>query len=92
MWVVRNCDADICQPLTLHRSVVEEGQRRPPWAAAVLQLEAAQQSAFDSPSAVAEAALTCVYTWRGVTDFDLLGGMLAAAAAAMQVLARFPAK
>lgn len=65
--------------------MIEEGQRRLPWAAAFLQLEAAQQHAFESPAALAEAALASVYAWRTAADYDVLGGVLDAAAAALQV-------
>lgn len=72
-------------PLPYRRSLVEEGQRRLSWAAAFLQAEAAQQRAFDSESAVAEAAVAGVYAWRTAADYDSLGAVLDAAAGAMQV-------
>lgn len=64
---------------------MEEGQRRLAWAAAFLQLEAAQQRAFEGAAAVAEAALAGVYAWRTAADHDALCAVLDAAAAAMQV-------
>ena len=69
----------------LCRALIEEGHRRLPWALAYLELEAAQQRTFQSPSAVAETVLAGVYAWRTADDHDALSSALDLTVEALQV-------